>query len=112
MDLQVKMVMDLLHVDAKKMHWNFNHWFEKIRKKKVFIVIDDIIERKQLDELILDMKELAPGSRVLITSREWNILKDIMLDVPQSKLYSRISLFGEHFGRIAWMMWMLLSTML
>jgi hypothetical protein len=88
MDLQVKMVMDLLHVDAKKMHWNFNHWFEKIRKKKVFIVIDDIIERKQLDELILDMKELAPGSRVLITSREWNILKDIMLDVPQSKLYS------------------------
>jgi hypothetical protein len=28
MDLQVKMVMDLLHVDAKKMHWNFNHWFD------------------------------------------------------------------------------------
>jgi hypothetical protein len=89
MDLQMKIVSDLLHVDAKKMQWDSTRWFDLIRKhkRKVFLVIDDVSKRQQFDKLIPNVKELPPGSRVVITSRESSVLKNIMLDVPQSELY-------------------------
>ena len=65
-DLQKRMVMDFLRVDVKEMPGDFATWFEKIQKKKVLLVIDDISDRKQFDELILDLKVLAPGSLVII----------------------------------------------
>jgi hypothetical protein len=86
MDLQKKMVIDLLHVDAKDMPWDFACWFEKLQNRKVLLVVDNIKERKQFDELIPDLKELAPGSRVIITSQESGVLRSIMLGV-KSELY-------------------------
>lgn len=87
MDLQMKMMMDLFHLDGKKVHWDSFCWFENIQNQKVFLVIDDINEKKQFDELILDLEALAFGSRVLITSREQDVLKSILRDTPQSALY-------------------------
>ena len=89
MNLQMKMVSDLLHVDATRMSWDPGRWFDQIRKleEKVLLVIDDICERKRSNELVPVLKELPPGSRVLITSRESNILNNIMLDVQESALY-------------------------
>jgi hypothetical protein len=86
MDLQMKMVKDLLGEDVK-MLGDYAHCFEIIQKKKLLLVIDDISEMKQFYELIPNLKQLAPGSRVLITSRASDILNNIILDVPQHALY-------------------------
>ena len=99
MNLQMKMVSDLLHVGVKRMPWDPGRWFDQIRKlqEKVLLVIDDICERKQFNELVPVLKELPPVSRVLITSRESDILKNIMLDVQESALYHvpELSKFGS-----------------
>ena len=88
MDLQMKMVTDLVQVDAKKMKWDCARWFDRIRKlrKKVLLVIDDVNRKQQFDELVPDLRELPRGSRVLITSQESSVLKSIMGNV-ESELY-------------------------
>ena len=70
MDLQMKMVTDLVQVNAKKMKWDCARWFDRIRKvrNKVLLVIDDINKRQQFDDLVPDLRELPGGSRILITS--------------------------------------------
>ncbi|KAG0579103.1 hypothetical protein KC19_4G073200 [Ceratodon purpureus] len=90
MGLQMKMVTELLQVDAMKMQWDFGRWFEKIQNQKVFLVIDDITEKEQFDELIPDLEKLAPGSRVLITSCEKDILQTIIDAVTQGTVQSAL----------------------
>jgi hypothetical protein len=85
-NLKEKLVWDLLQGDLKRIG-GFERCFEQIKKKKIFVVIDDIVKRSQFDELIPDMKNLAKGSRVLITSRDRNLLNNIMRDVGEKKLY-------------------------
>ena len=84
-DLQSKMVEDLFGKDASKITTDYACWFERIQRKKIFLVIDDIRNVKQFDELIPDLKQLAPGSRIIITSREKDTLNGIMVDLPQSQ---------------------------
>lgn len=54
--LQVKIVTDFLQVEVKKTHWDYVQWFDQIQTLKVFLVINDVSERKQFDDLILDLK--------------------------------------------------------
>ena len=56
----MKIVTNLVQVDAKKMKWNHARWFDQIEKlrNKVLLVIDDINNRQQFDELVPDLKEL------------------------------------------------------
>jgi hypothetical protein len=84
--LKAKMVRDLLLGDMKRIG-GFERCFEQIKKKKIFVVIDDIVECSQFHEFIPDMKNLAGGSRVLITSRDQNILNNIMRDAGKSELH-------------------------
>ena len=85
-NLKEKMVRDLLQEDMKKIG-GFERCFEQIKNKKIFVVIDDIVERSQFDELIPSIHNLGGGSRVLITSRDQNPLYNIMRDVGEKKLY-------------------------
>lgn len=55
-------------------------------------MIDDKNERKQFDELIPNLQALASGIQVLITFGEQDVLKSIMMDAPQSKLYHVLEL--------------------
>ena len=84
-NLKEIMVRDLLQEDMKRIG-GFERCFERIKNKKIFVVIDDIVKRSQFDELIPNMHNLAKGSRVLITSRDQNVLNNIMRDVG-GKLY-------------------------
>ena len=84
--LKAKMVWDLLQEDMREIG-DFERCFEQIKKKKIFVVIDDIVKRSQFDELILEMNNLAKGSRVLITSRDQNLLNNIMRDAGEKELY-------------------------
>jgi hypothetical protein len=45
---------------------------------KALIVIDDVDQKGQFDKLIPNINKLGPGSRVIITSRESNVVNNIM----------------------------------
>jgi hypothetical protein len=85
-NLKEKMVWGLLQEDMKKIG-GFERCFEQIKNKEIFVVIDDIVERSQFDELIPSINNLGGGSRVLITSRNQNLLNNIMRDVGEKRLY-------------------------
>jgi hypothetical protein len=56
----------------------FNKCFHRVMDCKVLIVIDDVDQKGQFDQLIPDINKLGPGSRVIITSRDSNVVNNIM----------------------------------
>jgi hypothetical protein len=83
--LRVEMATSLLGEDVTKMVGDHAHVVELIQKRRILLVVDDISEAKQFYELIPDVLKLAPGSRVIITSRESSALNNIMADVPEPR---------------------------
>jgi len=77
LDLQKQLGHDLFKRDVKSMK-EFNECFDQIRDCKVLILIDDVDKNDQFDKLIPDINKLGPGSRVIITSRESNVVNNIM----------------------------------
>ncbi len=77
LDLQKQLARDLFKEDVRSMG-EFNECFNHIMDRKVLIVIDDIDQKGQFDKLIPDINKLGPGSRVIITSRESNVVNNIM----------------------------------
>ncbi|CAM6077767.1 unnamed protein product, partial [Sphagnum tenellum] len=77
LDLQKQLAHDLFKEDVRSVG-EFNECFNRIRDRKVLIVIDDVDKRRQFDELIPDINKLGLGSRIIITSRESNVVNNIM----------------------------------
>jgi hypothetical protein len=77
LDLQKQLDRDLLQADVKSRE-DFNHWFDLFRGRKVLIVINDIDKKPQFEQLIPEINKLARGSRVFITSRDRNLVANIM----------------------------------
>jgi uridine kinase len=77
LDLQKQLAHDLFKEDVKNMG-EFNECFNRVRDPKVLIVIDDVDQKGQFDQLIPDINKLGPGSRVIITSRDSNVVNNIM----------------------------------
>ncbi len=77
LDLQKQLANDLFKKDVKSME-DFHKCFNGIMDCKVLIVIDDVDQKGQFDQLILDINKLGPGSRVIITSRDSNVVNNIM----------------------------------
>ncbi|KAG0563627.1 hypothetical protein KC19_8G046500 [Ceratodon purpureus] len=75
--LQNQLLWDLLHVRNGDDH-NYSYWFHKLSNKgPTLIVLDDIYERSQFDELILETRILPQGSCIIVTSRDYKVLKVI-----------------------------------
>ncbi|CAK9257205.1 unnamed protein product [Sphagnum jensenii] len=77
MDLQKQLAHDLFKEDVKGTE-EFNKCFNRVMDRKVLIVIDDIDHKRQFDQLIPNINKLCPGSRVIITSRDSNVVNNIM----------------------------------
>jgi tRNA A37 threonylcarbamoyladenosine biosynthesis protein TsaE len=77
LDLQKQLAHDLFRKDAKNMG-EFNECFNHVMDQKVLILIDDIDKKDQFDKLIPDINKLGLGSRVIITSRDSNVVSNIM----------------------------------
>jgi hypothetical protein len=77
LDLQKQLAHDLFRQDVKSME-EFNKCFDRVKDRKVLIVIDDVDQNSQFDKLIPDINKLGPGSQVIITSRESNVVNNIM----------------------------------
>jgi hypothetical protein len=77
LDLQKQLARDLFREDVTSMG-GFNECFNRVMDRKVLIVIDDIDQKDQFDKLLPDINKLGLGSRVIITSRESNVVNNIM----------------------------------
>ncbi len=77
LDLQKQLARDLFREDVTSMG-GFNECFNRIMDRKVLIVIDDIDQKDQFDKLLPDINKLGPASRVIITSRDSNVVNNIM----------------------------------
>jgi len=77
LDLQKELAWDLFREDVRSME-GFNKCFTHAMDRKVLILIDDIDENGQFDKLIPHINKLGPGSRVIITSRDSNVVNNIM----------------------------------
>ncbi len=77
LDLQKQLAHDLFREDVKSME-EFNKCFGRVRDCKVLIVIDDVDQNGQFDKLIPNINKLGHGSRIIITSRESNVVNNIM----------------------------------
>lgn len=54
----------------------------RLRRKRVLIVLDDVCSITQLEFLIKQSTYFGPGSRIVITTRDMNVIKDV------DKIYS------------------------
>ncbi|KAJ4717283.1 Disease resistance protein [Melia azedarach] len=76
--LQKQLLCELLDLTNCNI-WNVHEGIKMIRsrlcRKKVFLVIDDVVELKQLEYLVGNRDWFGSGSKVLITSRDKHLLK-------------------------------------
>jgi hypothetical protein len=77
LDLQKQLARHLFKEDVKDTE-GFNKCFNRVMDHKVLIVIDDVDHKRQFDQLIPDINKLCPGSRIIITSRDSNVVNNIM----------------------------------
>ncbi len=77
LDLQKQLARHLFKADVKDTE-EFNKCFNRGMDRKVLIVIDDVHQNDQFDKLIPDINKLRPGSRIIITSRDSNVVNNIM----------------------------------
>ncbi len=90
LSLQKQLVNDLLGEDLKSVEEFHNFFIRILRDQKVLIVIDGIDDKCQFDQLIPSLdKLLMQGSRVIVTSRDRNVLNYITSrsSTRESKLY-------------------------
>ncbi|CAK9200583.1 unnamed protein product [Sphagnum troendelagicum] len=76
-DLQKQLACDLFKKDVRNVG-EFNECCNRGMDRKVLIVIDDVDQKCQFDQLIPNIKKLCPGSRIIITSRDSNVVNNIM----------------------------------
>ncbi|KAG0564196.1 hypothetical protein KC19_8G091200 [Ceratodon purpureus] len=75
--LQKQLLRDIFHVHDKN-QGSYNRWFGKIScQGPILVVLDDLRERSDFDQVILDTGLLAPGSCIIVTSRDRHVLKAI-----------------------------------
>ncbi len=77
LDLQKQLAHDLFKEKVRS-QGQFNECFNRNKDSKVLIIIDDVNNRSQFHDLILDINKLGLGSRIIITSRESNVVNNIM----------------------------------
>ena len=68
---------------------------ERLCHKKVLLVLDDVDEWKQIENLLGKCNWLAPGSRILITTRDKDVLTTL---VPDSLIYKVVGM-NQHEAR-------------
>jgi hypothetical protein len=76
---------------------------ERLRRKRVLVVIDDVDHLKQLNALMGERSWFGPGSRVIITTRDERLLleADQRYQVQELDPYESLLLFCQHAFRDA-----------
>ncbi|XP_056160717.1 jacalin-related lectin 4-like [Syzygium oleosum] len=83
--LQQKLLHDLIKAKGWRMYGdiqtNINEINSNMCHKKVLLVLDNVTRKEQINYFGAGERELlCPGSRILITTRDQNLLKDLKVD--------------------------------
>ncbi|XP_048320048.1 disease resistance-like protein DSC1 isoform X2 [Ziziphus jujuba] len=106
--LRKKLLSELLNIDHDilKMDTPFvasPYILGKLRRKKVLMVLDDVDSSIQLEALVEGYDQLAPGSRIIVTTRNVQVLNkvaDNIYKVEGLRHIESLELFRLHaFGR-------------
>ncbi|KAK9987696.1 hypothetical protein SO802_027935 [Lithocarpus litseifolius] len=65
---------------------------ERLRHKRVLLVLDDVDEQKQIENLLGKCDWLTPGSRILITTRD----KDVLTTLEQDPLIYKVDEMDQY----------------
>ncbi|XP_048128147.1 jacalin-related lectin 4-like [Rhodamnia argentea] len=83
--LQKKLLYNLIKAEGLRMHddiqTNINEINSNMCMKRILLVLDNVTRKEQLDYFGAGERELVcPGSRILITTRDQNLLKELRVD--------------------------------
>ncbi|KAJ0794707.1 putative TIR domain, P-loop containing nucleoside triphosphate hydrolase [Helianthus annuus] len=107
LSLQRKILSDLLNDQGNNVgsvHDGKNMLKTKLRGRKVLVVLDDVDHQEQLEALAGDLNWFKPGSRIIITTRDEQVLiahrVERIRDVSLLSHEEAIRLFSRHaFGK-------------
>ncbi|KAF5808308.1 putative P-loop containing nucleoside triphosphate hydrolase, leucine-rich repeat domain superfamily [Helianthus annuus] len=107
LSLQRKILTDLLNDQGKNVdsvHEGTKMLKTKLRGRKVLVVLDDVDHKEQLEALAGDLNWFKPGSRIIITTRDEQVLiahrVERIRDVSLLSHEEAIGLFSRHaFGK-------------
>ena len=72
---------------------------DRFSRKKVLIVLDDVDSLTNLEALIKGYEDLASGSRIIVTSRDAHVLKNVadqIYEVEGLDIFESLDLFHLH----------------
>ncbi|XP_050255236.1 TMV resistance protein N-like [Quercus robur] len=81
--LQKKLLSDILigrSIDFSNVRWGREEIRKRLSHKKVLIILDDVDHPKQLEALVGDKNWFGPGSRIIITTRDQQLLINLGVD--------------------------------
>ncbi|XP_031284343.1 disease resistance-like protein DSC1 [Pistacia vera] len=76
--LRKKLIFTIL--EDKHLNIRLTSTKERLGRKRVLIVFDDVTDLKQINKLIGDLEYVGVGSRIIITTRDKHVLKTCGLD--------------------------------
>ena len=82
-----------LHVNVPKVEYHYVN--NRLRRKKVLIVLDNVANSEQLDDLVSDYECFGPGSRVIVTTRDKHIISNVdeIYEVKELNKHNSLQLF-------------------
>ncbi|XP_030960919.1 TMV resistance protein N-like [Quercus lobata] len=86
--LQKQLLDDILiesNIRIRDIQWGINMIKDRLRKKKVLIILDDVDQPEQLEALARKRNWFCPGSRIIITTRDQRLL--ITHDMTEAEIY-------------------------
>ncbi|CAN6564220.1 unnamed protein product [Malus baccata var. baccata] len=101
--LQEKLISDILKTKSEisSVDEGIGMIEDQFRHRRVLVIMDNIDEVAQLDALVGNHDWFGPGSRIIITTRDEHLLKQVDKTYPAQKLNEReaLELFSWHaFG--------------
>ena len=101
--LQDFLLYDILgrHFMLDDIHQGFNEIRQKLCKKRILLIIDDVGKMDQIQNLLGPCDWFAPGSRIIITTRDNFLLSSVVrfysiYEVKELDEYEALQLFSLH----------------
>ncbi|KAK7370050.1 hypothetical protein VNO80_12104 [Phaseolus coccineus] len=96
--IRTKYLSELLKEEPSFPH--LSYYNERLKRRKVLLILDDVTDSALLKKLIKGCDSFGQGSRIIMTSRDRQVLKnagaDDIYEVKELKFYESLRLFSLH----------------